>query len=513
MSGMITRTPTPSWVMIAWLLPLSFAHPAHGQTTQALDKTGRSAAFLLQSCTTIHRSGLHHRLLAAIRQLRDPEIKPLFHRLVQSPHPALVVHGLLGLAECSPNQKLDLAQVAAIGDPVIQAQVISAAMDSELMTHEQAKQLIRWPNIDPAAKLVVAAQLVQDQQFSDFELLENAVRSDNAARKGLAAMLMLQMGRSQAMPVLDQLAVDPPNATGHDHVRLMLLETAMRYELDQTAPWAARLITERGVSRTLRLLAMRVAMRFGVPNAIGAWQDQFASTTDQAQRTRLALLALGLSPWLDPGLFMQLTADPDPLVQRIGQTGHAIASNRQIHTAVIRLIEMHHVIANRWALKYAQQHAADHDAQVILLGLIMAFENHPPRQKAQALLEVVLATQELYDRYPQVATSLLQPILADPRADSLLTQGILQGLLRCAKPNPDRVVLDLDAIGDPQAHRLAILLLAKHGRGLSPQQNEELKMLVRGGGGLGQSLRLQAAWVYLKQTNQSHLALASTTGP
>jgi len=493
------------WAWLLIVLSLGwFHHAAWGQDKTSLDEAGRSASYLLRGCMRIDRSGNYHNSIEALRQMRDPALEPFFQQLIQSGHPSLIVHGVLGLAEASRNQKLDLTQVAAIQEAPIQAQIISAAIDSELLTTQQAQQLIGWPGIDPAIKIVVAAQLVKDHPLPDLHL-EDEANSDNLARRGLASLLRLQRGDHQALEILRQL--DRSDDRQRDQVRKMLLETAMRYELDSATSWAAGIAAAPDVNRWLGLLALRVAMRFGSPGAIDSWRGRFTSSTDAAQRMRLALLALGLAPWLDQGLFEPLISDHDVTIQHMGQAGMAIASNDQIDTAVINLIEMHHPMANRWALTYAKEHAEGNDAQVILLGLIMAFDDYPSNRRSQAFKDVIRATRTLIDRYPHMAKSLLRPLLIDLNTDPLLVEGILLGLLSCSSNDADEVIAGLPGYENQQINPLMVLLLAKHGRSLSLSQNETLKVLVRGGGNIRDTLRLQAAWVYLKQTHQSQIAL------
>ena len=139
----------------------------------------------------------------------------------------------------------------------------------------------------------------------------------------------------------------------------------------------------------------------------------------------------------------------------------------------------------------------------------MAFEDYPSNRQSRALHDVILATRAMYDRYPKTAVTLLRPILTNPKTKGILAEGILLGLIGSSSPDADRVVAGLKTISNLQANQLMVLLLAKHGRPLSQEQNEILKVMVRGGGGIRDPLRLQAAWAYLKQTHQSQLALAS----
>ena len=506
MGPMVQKSENGLWAYGIVLIALSCTQTLLGQNAH-LDDTGRTAAYLLRNSTKIDRNGHYHKQLEALRQMRDPALEPLFRQLIQSGQPSLMIHGVLGLAESSQGQKLDLTEVAAITSATVQAQIVSAAMDKKLLTDEQAQQLLDWPDLDRAVKIVAAAQLIKNLP-PNLDFLKADTKPENLARRSLAALLKVQLGQPGAMEEL-RLLLNRSQDRQRDRVCQMLLETALRYELDRVAPWAAELAARSETDRWLGLLALRVAMRFGWPGAIDSWRQRFAGATDPAQRMRLALLALGLAPWLDAGLFIPLTNDNDLVIQKIGHAGAAIASGEGIDVAIVNLIELRHPMASRWALTYAKNHATATDAQIILLGLIMAFEDYPSNRQARAFNLVSLAARAMHKSYPQAAVKLLRPLLADPETDPVLTQAMLLGLIGSSTPGADDVVAGLESVSSPQVNQLMVLLLAKHSRPLSPKQHDALEIMVRGGGGVQDSLRLQAAWAYLKQTRQSQLALAS----
>jgi len=102
------------------------------------DETVDAAVWLIEQATLIHRDGRHNVLLRSLRQLEDPRLEPLFSELTQRRHPGLKIHGILGLAEIKNPAKLDMALVADIKDTAVQAQLLSAAIDSDLLTTADA---------------------------------------------------------------------------------------------------------------------------------------------------------------------------------------------------------------------------------------------------------------------------------------------------------------------------------------------------------------------------------------
>jgi len=117
------------------------------------DETAESAVWLLSKCTLVHRTGQHHVMLKALRQMDDPTLKPLFSYLVQRRHPVLRIHGILGLGEIAPDNTIDLALVADLKDARTQEELIHTATGSNLITVEQLKQLYTWPGLDDRVKV------------------------------------------------------------------------------------------------------------------------------------------------------------------------------------------------------------------------------------------------------------------------------------------------------------------------------------------------------------------------
>ena len=145
--------------------------------------------------------------------------------------------------------------------------------------------------------------------------------------------------------------------------------------------------------------------------------------------------------------------------------------------------------------------------------MIQAFTG-PERNRAQRLDDAVSATQMLMEKYPTNAPEILRPILSDPQVDPILVQGILLGLIRAESKKSYASFADLPQPKDINAQGLWLLLRARSDEPLDAAQMNDLATLVRGGGVLRdkEALRVQAAWIYLKKSNQTQKALTAITG-
>jgi len=505
-------------VLVTGLWPTARSVCIPGLSCAAADTSGDTldaAVYLINRSMTVDRGGTHNLLLKAIRHLNDPDARPLFTELARSNHSGLKVHGVLGLAETSKDKQVDLSLIAQIDDPSVQATIISAAMDDKLLSHDQAKQLLRWDSLKDEVRVLIAVRLVEAGKFDDTDMLKRVASSSKKLGAGaLAALLLMQLndptGREHLNGVVD-VSQDPQR----DAVRAMLLQTALRHELERAGPWALTVAGELGADPALKLLALRTALRFGIPGADTLWIESYSKAKDSpSQRVRLALTALHLSPWLDPNLFSTLDDSTDPMIQAIGEAGTAIASGSQdAADPIVTLLDFGHPLINTWALKFARDRASDSDARIILLGLVLAYQDSPQHGKQRRLDEAIQATEALYERDPNTAGVLLRPVITDPSTDKLLVQAILLGLVRTRSSDAVAVVEgSMDQLNSPDAQALALLLLARSDRTLDTDQLDQLSLLVRGAGRLEDSLRMQAAWTYLKRTGLSQQALAKALG-
>ncbi len=472
------------------------------------DEATDHAIWQLQKAMLVHRNGDHNLLLRALRQMRDPKLEPLFSELIQRRHPGLKIHGILGLAEIADPPHLDLALVADIKEPTTQAVLIGQAIDDQLLTTDAAEQLARWPGLDPKVRVLVIGKLVSDQRRVDPSTLDAEASHENLALRGMASLLQLQLGKAEARKTLD--AINESDSPRKESTRALILQSALKYEFDKIGDWALQVAREKDVDRAIGRQGLRVAMRFNTPGAVELWLERIGSTTSEAERTRLALLALDIADRLEPRVFSAIVGDRVPVIDAIGKAGLAIAEKKPVADALIGLIAQNNYIASGWVLGYAEEnYKLDPDGmRRVLEALIRDGDNDEPRFRAHRLKFAALAAENLHELDAQGADRLRQ-LVAD--SSELLKEVMLMGLIRSSGDDPQRVIEGI-AFEGRTARSLALLLRSKHADKISDEDAKALVLVMSGGGGLEEPLRLQAAWTYLKLTHQDRVALARVLG-
>lgn len=497
------------WCVCAAVLVLGWGGAA---AARAPDATYRAAVRLLEAGITPRRDGRHNALLRALRHLNTPSLRPLFARMAELEHPAIRVHGILGLAEVSDPPRLGLSAVATIEATAVQAELLSAALDGELLADADARTLLGWSDLDAGVKLLILARMIEAGRFDEAHrpVLREAMASDNLARSSLAALLLLETGDEDAMDRLMSLR-DAQDAS-RDRVQVMLLETALRHELGAIAPWASAVARDAAQDPRVRDLAMRAAMRFGDRRAVDLWRSRLINEPELAERIRLALMGLHLSPWLDAGVFEPMIADDQPFIRQAGRTAAAVSRHDADRVVeVVELLQTYHPLAARWALTYAREVAAPEDAHQVLLGLVLLYEHGPEAGRRGRLADAAEAARVLHDLAGERARRLLRPIIASQQTDDALIRAVLLGLVRAKDADAGLALEGLDDFPHPTTNQLALLLRLRSGQDLSNLQQKDLSVLIRGGGQVEDPLRIQAGWLYLARTGQAERAIEDAT--
>ena len=488
------------------MLCLSLATPG---LTFAENEIGDSAVWLLERATAVRRGRAQNVLLKALRQLRDPELAPLFSDMVQSRNDELRIHGILGLAELSEPHALNTEFAADIDDLMLQAQLITVALDGDLLDESRMTEIVKWPEGDSTAvKMIVALKMVEEGYLTDVapvqSLLDEVDAGDNETLQWTGALLRTQLDEAGALDELKKLALeDNPK---RDVIREVLLKRVLDHKFERAGEWALRIAEEAGASRAMFFLSMRAALVSETAGAESLWLSRYASSESPAEQMHLSLLALNVSEHMSEAPYEALISSEDPLTQKIGRSGLAAArDDAAAEQAILQLIEEHHIPSNDWALCWAAEQEPAR-ARAVMLGLLYAAASEEPRGRAARQQHAVFAAQQLIEtdaKAPAVLSNLMNEF------DGTMQEVILMGGIQAEEGEVTRITDGVNEWRTRAAQSMAVLLRAKHGASLSAAELEDLSLVVRGGGDLEEPLRLQAAWVYLKLTSQQQVALAT----
>src|SRR5690606_27516890 len=106
---------------------------------------------------------------------------------------ALRRHGILGLAELSEPSRVDLLLVKTVSDREERAALLGEAVDLDLITVDDLREVSRWPDLRPLVRARTLGQLVgAGQRVESFRLRE--LLGEDSIASVYASLLLIELG-------------------------------------------------------------------------------------------------------------------------------------------------------------------------------------------------------------------------------------------------------------------------------------------------------------------------------
>ena len=481
---------------------------------QAPDPGVESTLYLFKEAARPQRDGSHNALLLGLRRLEDPDLLPLFRGLSGSPYLSIRVHGQLGAAALSREKRIDLASLAEIEDQNELVQVLSAAIDDDLIDNKQMATLLTWDGLELPLRQAIALRLVGGGSKVDIEPFRESLKVEldeslGAARTlqyALASLLLAEAGDAEGKAAINKLA----NLRGESAEAVLgqTLDAAMRNRFASAGTLGLAVAKDKQREPALRLLAIQSALRLEALGAAQVWRGMYRSEQDTAQRIRLAMIALDSAEHVEPALFDTL-ADSGEWISHIAKAGRAIASkNDDPGKAFEPLIETGQPLSVQWVVTYCQR-SKPTQGPALLERVILSHDKAPRHHQGRIIQAGIAATTVLCELYPEEANQRLTALLnvdqpkpsgIDERTYLTRRQIMLMGVARARGEslNPLVASLEPDGFADFTTEALRLFIRARHGQPLTDKEWEHISDIIQGVGQFDQGMRLQMGWAYLK---------------
>ena len=484
--GMAVR----SW---QWLAMVSFLCTGAPVRAQVVDPSEASLR-ILRRAVAVQHDGSHLPLLFALRQLHDPDLEPVFERLLQSDQWQVQVHGALGLAETNSNQGLHADRIKALL-PQAQDAVIATGLDLHLLAPEMLEPILQLSELQPMARLVALAELISLEKSAPADQLRELCTADDVHIAALASALLAQTGDNAALEALTARLGNMPRDQRLE-TELWLLDGIRRYQLTACTAWVKQILSQPSTPSELLHRAVFTLMSLDVDAGLEAWTTQLAASNTMPHRVRYALILLGCADNVPASAYDQLQVQRDEdLLARIVSVGKAIAAKSDPVQAIIYLLDAQHMKSIEWAMQYIPK-LPDEQAVRIYTHLIDRIANEANDGETVSL--AVRAVAKLM----KIDADVVFTRLTSAADDSAQQQAILLGMFETDQPRAADAARQIKRLGTGRADSLALLLIAKYSPTLEEPDINLLGKIAAGGGRISEILQVQAAWLYLKHTRQ-----------
>lgn len=452
----------------------------------------------LQKGLRPNAAGNHHAVLLSLRQLRDPNMKPIYQRLLGSRDSALQIDGLLALAEIEegPINPFLLKKFA----PRDRMLAILAAIDLELLDIRSIKSILDFENLLPVETLNL---MVHGRNLGiplDQKRLLALSGSSESATRAVAAILLAEMG--ERTPLEKLIAEFPGYETGQrEQVAAAVADLSSRSPLPKGVPLFELFWEDSMLSRGTRLATIDAALASKSPAGQALWIKAGREARSSGDRMRLGVMGLEhgimLTDWdafRDERAFTRLIAD----------SGEARNTDTDMQTAAVAMVAGKSAILVQGALAVARDAPSKQAFEIRKAILEMAIVKPESRGVGMRVIT------EIADQHPAELRSILS-VLEDP-SDPGLAEMAIMGLLNCESNEAYKAGWTFRDHPDRRVRSLALLLKARGDDPLDEEELEELGALASGAGGVDPTIRAMAAWIWLDRTDNRERAVTRIVG-
>lgn len=472
----------------------------------------------LRLATSIAPDGSHHARLVALRQLRDPSLKPLFQSLVQGSradsHWTIQVDGILGLAELAPKGTIDPFLLDQLKGENDRSTAIGAACGLDMVGAEQANAMLGWDDLPPRDRVLLLAELHRRGGQPDLERLKSLVEHRNDEVSGVATLLIATIAKDTAVVDAYRTRFGGLSARERAIVLGSLADAASRFGLSGATGFLQGAIQDATLPGDAKLAAIASLLKIEPTIGFEQWKAAVAADRNQAARVRLALIAITVESKLpkDAGAPLRDVASGEtvePLLAKLADAVDALGGSGDPVKALPALVATRHratLIATLEAAKHVGSDAqrATYEA---FAELLTASDQAPiPAAVAQLAVEAVsrLATLD-----PGAVGKRLELLLAKEGDTSKVQELLLLALLQSNTKEASNVAMAARTKVSRRAAAMALLLHARFAERLERGDLDELGVIASGGWSLDPGLEIQAAWLFARHSGRADEAIAS----
>lgn len=471
----------------------------------------------IRSASRFSADGSHHLLLVALRQLRDPSLRPFFQSLVQGEHWSIQVDGMLGLAELSSTQRVDPFLLSQLKGEEDRATAIAAALRLGMIGAEEATTMLTWEDLSPRDQVLLHAEILRRGGPIDAARLGRLAAHRNDHVAALASFILAGSGSGgdAALAAFRQRFAALPERE-RNALLASVVPIVSDFNLAASAPFLAEVVADATLPADIRNATIAALLRVAPQRGYEAWRAAVAGDSSQANRVRLALVLLAVETILpkEPAAPLRRNAEPlDPLLGRLADALDAIASGGDAAPVLRDLVSTRH----RPSMSAVMDAATRLDARTrtsVLLAYADLLALPARRELSPAAIELCLAAlAELATLDPSAVGARLALLADGSERDEELQNFLMLALAAANTPEAAAVAAaNRERLGR-RAASIALVLMARHNVGIDPNTIRELGVIASGGGRVDRPYQIQAAWLFAKYSGKGDQAIAAALTP
>ncbi len=468
---------------------------------QRIDPVDASVLTLRQA-VTYRDTGTQHPQLVALRSLKDPTLQPVFEGLLQAKEAPMRVDGFLGLSELRGERGADPEQLKALGDPAIQTVAITECLGLGLLKPEGIRAILAWKDLPDYDRVLLIAELNRIKEPWDLAMLGEAASSATAEVAGLAAALALEKGDTARWRAFLDQAASLSTVDRQDLMR-RIADASRHYLLGPAAVQLLKVTEEStGVERTA---AMAAALRVAPTAGRDAVLQQAQADRSLANLVQCGMLMLAADDAIRADDFGVLK-NGDLMPEAIAEAGAALRTPGMDPTVpLVGLMESANRPISEWAVRQAEKLSPEARRTVLLAAIDRLDTKETPSMHDRLL--AALAAQQLIASDPDT----LLPRATRKSGRPEIPESIVAAMCDLGNNQAMQLARSMRGSLNQRGESLALVTIAKTAPTLTTDEVRQLGVIGGGGGRVEEPIQMQAAWLYLRHSNQLAKAIAKLT--
>jgi hypothetical protein len=432
-------------------------------------------------------------------------LRPLFLKLANSDDWLLQTHGILGLAELAPEKRADpwlIKRLAASRETDARGDrgvTLLLAMDLDLLGPEQVPGILEWEDLRALPKIRLLCFLAGSGQTPDLTIVEPLAAHEDIEVAGLASCLLANFGTSEPLEAyLERLSKEDDRL--RQQMLWLLCEGIDRYRFDGMLAFVKRETSTAAPDSRLAFAGLAAMLSLDPATGARRYADMLAAEPSMSTRIRCGLLVLRAGPGVPTSTWDGLAGEGQ-LADRLARAGKAI-NGPEAADALIALVDSGHQPSIEAVLDVTKK--LDPSIGREVYGALIDRVDDDGANTAEVIANAIVAATRLMDLDADLVANLVR-VAPD---DGIRQEVLLHGLLASDSPRATEIVSGVRRIGAGRADSLALLVLARHAESLDVEDLRRLGVIAAGGRRVDSVLRVQAAWLYIRLTGRTEIAMS-----
>ena len=428
-------------------------------------------------------------LIISLDEWDLPQWDKILPGMIQHENPAVRIAAIIALSnEPGANLTLALSRLANLNE---RSTAVNEMINLDRIDSAMAREILQSIEVDPSVRIMLIGLNRDDPSADDLDTLRNFIVTEDIPLlvEGMAASELAERGEATPLSAwLEKIRSMDQSIK----LRLIAEISVISSKLDSPVTTTALLAetNELPPNDLARGLCVTAALNTIPEAGVSAWQSELEEADSLALRGTLARMALDAKAPIDSDMLKPLQDGP-PLHIDLADLLATSPENRIM--AARKLVERGHQSTIDWLILAASERPDPMVDDALSHALQTMIEN-PRAKAANALIET---TKVMARHDPELLATLLTR-----NNDPILIELMLKAMAMANTAEASQVVEALPKKSWNRPMRsTALVAVARQGE-LDEQQLKTLGRIAAGGGRLPDSLRVQAAWIYLDRSKQ-----------